>query len=49
MQVYGVCKHCRGQMIVLDILSEGYDIICSRCGTRERVSRRMTQPPTCFQ
>ena len=49
MQVYGVCKRCRGQMAVLDILSEGYDLICTRCGEREVIVRRLLEPPPCFQ
>ena len=39
MQVYGVCKRCQGQMAILDVLMEGYDLICARCGLRELINR----------
>lgn len=49
MQIYGTCKRCKGQMAILDVLMEGYDLICGRCGVRETVVRRLTEAPPCFQ
>lgn len=49
MMLYGTCKQCQGQMAILDILLEGYDLICTRCGQREIINRGLTQPPPCYQ
>ena len=49
MQVYGVCKRCQGQLAILDVLTEGYDLICTRCGLREIFQRQLTEPPPCYQ
>ena len=49
MQIFGTCKRCRGQMAILDILMEGYDLICARCGDRETVHYRLPEPPACFE
>jgi hypothetical protein len=49
MQLYGVCGKCKGRMAVLDILLEGYDLVCTRCGGREKVVRSLVEPPPCFQ
>ena len=49
MQLHGNCKRCQGQMAVLDMLLEGYDLICTRCGQREIINNGLTQPPPCYQ
>lgn len=49
MMLHGTCKQCQGQMAVLDILLEGYDLICTRCGQREIINNGLTQPPPCYQ
>jgi hypothetical protein len=49
MQVRGICARCNGRLAVLDILTEGYDLICMRCGMREITNYQLTEPPPCFQ
>ena len=48
MMLHGTCKTCQGKMAVLDILMEGYDLICTRCGQREIIHNGLTQPPPCY-
>ena len=43
MMLHGTCKQCHGQMAVLDILLEGYDLICTRCGQREIINNGLTR------
>ena len=49
MPVQGVCKECGSPMAVLDILMEGYDLVCTRCGLREVISRTIKEAPPCYQ
>ena len=49
MQTYGVCKKCGSSMAVLDIMLEGYDLICMRCGIREVINRTIQEAPPCYQ
>jgi hypothetical protein len=44
MTVQTTCKECLSHMAVLDTLIEGYDLVCTRCGGRERVEYRLIQP-----
>ncbi len=34
---FSTCKKCHSAMAVLDTLLEGYDLVCMRCGGRERI------------
>jgi len=43
------CQRCSGAMAVVDVLLEGYDLVCTRCGERELVIRTLREPPPCFQ
>jgi hypothetical protein len=49
MLLHGTCKKCHGKMAVLDMMLEGYDLICTRCGIREIVDTSLTEPPPCCQ
>jgi hypothetical protein len=49
MDFRGTCKVCQGKMAILDMLLEGYDLICTRCGQREIVTQGLVQPPPCYQ
>jgi len=49
MQTKGNCKRCRGVMAVLDLFLEGYDLVCMRCGIREKVMTELSEAPPCYQ
>lgn len=49
MQTYGVCKTCGSSMAVLDMMLEGYDLVCIRCGVREVINLSLKEPPPCYQ
>jgi hypothetical protein len=36
-------------MAILDVLLEGYELVCTRCGNRLKVVPQVTEPPPCFQ
>lgn len=42
MRNHESCQECGGRMAVLDVLSEGYDLVCARCG--ERIQLLYTRP-----
>ncbi len=49
MKIFGACVRCQGRLAILDILMEGYDLICTRCGERQQVIHRLIEPPPCLQ
>lgn len=49
MGTYGACKKCGSSMAVLDMMMEGYDLVCTRCGIREVISWTLKEPPPCYQ
>jgi len=36
-------------MAVLDMMLEGYDLVCTRCGIHEIITRSLIQAPPCYQ